>query len=144
MISAAGILAVGLGAGSGAAFAGEANGPAGAVPRVATPKATNGSVKCTASVNADGSILACKHCNPGDTNHIDTGEYQIGFNKPCQSILAVNGWSRWTQVDTLATSSLGGYCTTADRSGDVNAVFVECFDNSGTPADTSFFLFVAK
>lgn len=148
MVSAVAVVAVGICVASGGAFAGQddnraTSSPSAVVP-LTTPKATNGSVKCTANINSDGSVLACKHCNPSDTTHVATGEYSVGFNKPCQNILAVNGWSRWVQVDTLAFGTAHGTCTTADRVTDANAVWVACFDGSGNPADASFFLFVAK
>jgi hypothetical protein len=112
-------------------------------PEAATFKATNGIVKCTAAIRSDGSVAACKHCNPSDTSRLGTGTYAIGFDKPCLNILANNGFSRWVQADTLHTSSTSAYCTTADKAGDANAVFVKCQDSSG-PVDTSFFLFVAR
>ena len=109
-----------------------------------TFKTTNGIVKCTAAIRSDGSVAACKHCNPSDTSHLGTtGTYAIGFDKPCLNILASNGFSRWVQADTLHTGSSNAYCTTADKAGDANAVFVKCQDSSG-PVDTSFFLFVAR
>src|SRR5579859_4498698 len=87
------------------------NGPTGpSTAVVSTPKATNGSVKCTADINSDGSVLSCKHCNIANTTHLATGEYQVEFNRPCTNILAVNGWSRWVQVDNLSTSSQDAYC----------------------------------
>ena len=110
------------------------------------PKATNGSVKCTAAINADGSVLSCKGCVPANATHPGTGEYAVEFKAPCTNILAVNGWSRWVQPDSLSTGTVGAaVCTTADRGGDANAVFVTCYDPaSENPLDTSFFLFVAK
>jgi hypothetical protein len=144
-VSLTAVLAVALCVGTGAAFAGDNdNGTAAAIPLTTTPKATNGSVKCTASVNSDGSVLACKHCNPADTSHLLPGEYQVGFKKPCQNILAVNGWSRWVQADTLSTGNEKVFCTTADRAGDANAIYVQCEDADGTLTDASFFLFVAR
>ncbi len=130
-----------------AAFAGDnaPNGQVGTEPAVVTaPKFTNGSVKCTAAINYDGSVLSCKHCNTADTYRHATGEYSIGFNKPCQNILAVNGWSRWVQADDLSNGDEQAFCTTADRLNDSNAVWVHCFDGSGATVDASFFLFVAK
>lgn len=145
MISVSAILTMGLCIATSAAFAGDDNnGAVGDVPSITTPKATNGSVKCTASINSDGSVLACKHCNPADTMRVAAGQYQVGFKKPCQNILAVNGWSRWVQPDTLTTGSELAFCTSADRLSDSNAVFVKCFDETGTPVDASFFLFVAR
>jgi len=147
MVPVATALAVGICAASGGAFAGagDANGTAASVaPLVTGPKATNGSVKCTADINSDGSVLACKHCNTADTVHEGVGQYQVGFNTPCHGLLAVNGWSRWVQADTLSLGTAFGRCTTADRLNDANAVWVACFDSTGNPADQSFFLFIAK
>jgi hypothetical protein len=151
MISGAAVLALGICVSWGGTFAGQDDGdvngttasPSAVTPLPVTAKATKGSVKCTAAINSDASVLSCNHCNPADTNHIGTGRYQVGFSKPCQNILAVNGWSRWVQADVLNDSSENAYCTTADRSGDVNAVYVQC-QNAGGLVNASFFLFVAK
>jgi hypothetical protein len=144
----AAVLAVGICVTSAGAFAQQGDAPAvkpSAAAPAATNKATNGSVKCTADINADGSIFACKHCNPADTMHlVPTGEYQVGFSKPCLNITSANGWSRWVQVDPLSASSSNAYCTTADRSGDVNAIYVQCQDNTGAAVDASFYLFIAR
>ena len=69
---------------------------------------------------------------------------QVIFDEP--NVQAANGWSRWLQVDTLGRNFwINRSCTTADRAGHVNGVWVSCFDNqTGAPADTSFFLFVAR
>jgi hypothetical protein len=122
------------------------NSGVGTEPAVVTaPKFTNGSVKCTAAINSDGSVLSCKHCNAADISHTATGEYSIGFNKPCQNILAYNGWSRWVQVDDLSNGEApAAVCTTADRFLDANAIWVHCWDLTGASVDTPFFLFVAK
>jgi hypothetical protein len=105
--------------------------------------ATRGVVFYTAAVNADAVVANCFGCNRGTTLHLSTGEYQIEFN---QNVQANNGWSRWVQVDTLTTGSIPNVsCTTADRAGVADAVWVACFNNStGAPMDTSFFLFVAR
>ena len=152
MFSAAAVLALGICFTSGGTFAGQDDGdvnattasPSPVTSLGATAKATKGSVKCTAAINSDGSVLSCNHCNRGDTNHLSpTGQYQVGFSKPCQNILAVNGWSRWVQADDLSNGVVTAFCTTADRNGDANAVYVQCQNASG-PVNTSFFLFVAK
>jgi hypothetical protein len=137
------VLAIGICVASRGAFAGENGDNGTAEPLVTTAKPTNGSVKCTANINSDGSVLACKHCNAADTVHLGLGTYQVGFSKPCQNILAVDGWSRWVQADALSNGAEVAFCTTADRFNDVNAIFVECQNASG-PVDESFFLFVAK
>jgi len=126
------------------ALAQDDNGPTQSVPVASSsPKATSGSVKCTADINSDGSVLACKSCNTANTKSLGTGEYQVEFKAPCTNILAIDGWSRWVQPDALNTGSTYAYCTTADRRGDANAVWVQCQNNSG-PVNTSFFLFIAK
>ncbi len=131
-------------AGAGA-FAQDSGATSASAAAASGPKATNGSVKCTAAINTDGSVLSCKGCVPANTTHPAAGQYAVEFKAPCTSVLAVNGWSRWVQPDALSTGSTGyAVCTTADRGGDANAVSVTCFDSTGTPADTSFFLFVAK
>lgn len=151
IISAAAVLALAVCVTSARTFAGQDDGdegvitasPSSVTPLASGPKATKGSVKCTAAVNSDGSVLSCNHCNAADTQRTSTGHYQVGFKKPCTNILAANGWSRWVQPDTLEGGSEIAFCTTADREGDANAVFVLCENASGA-VNASFFLFVAK
>jgi hypothetical protein len=103
---------------------------------------TRGVVFDTAAINPDGTVAACFGCNKGNTVHLGTGVYQVGFNTNVQ---ANNGWSRWVQVDTLSTGSIAGVsCTTADRAGLPSGVFVLCLNTAGVDTDTSFFLFVAR
>ncbi len=103
---------------------------------------TRGVVFRTAAINSDGSVARCFDCNIGNTTHITTGQYQVGFNGNVQ---ATNGWSRWVQVDTLTTGAIFDVtCTTADRAGLASGIFVLCTNTSGTATDTSFFLFVAR
>ena len=116
----------------------------GAIPldgTINTP--TRGVVFKTAAINSDATVAKCFRCNLANTNHVGTGEYQVGFD---ENVQAINGWSRWVQVDTLSTGSIANVsCTTADRSGLVSGVWVACFNNStGAAQDTSFFLFVAR
>lgn len=135
---------------SGAAVAQAADNNGGASPKLAplsvTP--TRGVVFFTAAINADGSIAGCFGCNPAKTIHVGTGAYQIDFG---QNVQAIKGWSRWVQADTLTTGFENAWCNTADRSGDANAVWVNCQTAGGPgsmgnskPVDTSFFLFVAR
>lgn len=145
ILGVAGVLIAAMLAPAAFAQSASANNGVAAAPSVSTaPKFTNGSVKCTADINIDGTVLSCKHCDLVDTFRIGTGEYQVAFKKPCQNILAVNGWSRWVQPDTLSTGEEQAFCTTADRLGDSNAVWVECWDLTGNNVDASFFLFVAR
>ena len=109
---------------------------------------TRGVVFFTAAINSDGSIASCFNCDPADTFQIGVGQYQIGFG---QDVEAINGWSRWVQADTLTTGTEDAWCNTADRAGDVNAVWVNCQHAGGpgsmgnsAPINTSFFLFVAR
>jgi hypothetical protein len=115
-------------------------------PNSAQP--TRGVVFFTAAINSDGTIAGCFGCNTTNTKRLGVGEYQIDFG---QNIQAINGWSRWLQVDTLTTSSENAWCNTADRFGDHNAVWVNCQTSGGPgsqgnskPVDASFFLFVAR
>src|SRR6516162_4692710 len=81
----------------------------------------------TAAINSDGSIAKCFNCVPSHTFHISgfTGAYQVGFNQG--NITANSGFYRSVQVDTLSTGQINGItCSTADRSGDVTAVFIQC------------------
>ncbi len=104
---------------------------------------TRGVVFKTAAINSGASVANCFRCNRATTTHVSTGEYQVGFD---ENVQAINGWSRWVQVDTLNIGSISNVsCTTADRAGLPSGVWVACFNNStGAPADTSFFLFVAR
>jgi hypothetical protein len=115
-------------------------------PHSAQP--TRGVVFYTAAINTDGSIAACFGCNAANTKRLGVGEYQIDFG---QNVQAINGWSRWLQVDTLTTGTENAWCNTADRFGDQNAVWVNCQTSGGPgsqgnskPVDASFFLFVAR
>src|SRR6516164_1433414 len=90
---------------------------------------TRGVVFFSAAINSDGSIASCFNCDPTDTFQIGVGQYQIGFG---QDVEAINGWSRWVQADTLTAGSEDAWCNTADRAGDVNAVWVNC-QHAGGP-----------
>jgi hypothetical protein len=104
--------------------------------------ATRGVVFQTAAINSDGSIASCFGCVGSHTMHLSTGDYQVGFSQG--NITATHGWSRMVQVDTLTTGAISGVsCTTADRAGDVTAIFVQC-TSGGSNVDTSFFLFLAR
>jgi len=112
------------------------------VVKLAQP--TRGVVFFTAAINTDGSIASCFGCNAPNTKRLGVGTYQIDFG---QNVQAINGWSRWVQADTLTTGTENAWCNTADRAGDVNAVWVNCQTANGSstkPVDTSFFLFVAR
>jgi len=115
---------------------------------VTLPNATRGVVFFTAAINSDGTVASCFNCNRAKTFRLSTGAYQVDFG---QDIRASKGFSRWVQADPLNATSENAWCNTADRSGDVNAVFVNCQTTGGpgsmgnsVPVDTSFFLFVAR
>jgi hypothetical protein len=106
---------------------------------LATP--TRGIPFKTAAINSNGTIASCFRCVSATS--LGGGAYQVIFD---ENVQATNGWSRWLQVDTLTTSSITNIsCTTADRGGIVDGVFVLCSNNStGVSTPTSFFLFVAR
>lgn len=114
-------------------------GPAAAAAPVILSQVTRGVVFYTAAINSDGSVASCFSC--ASATHLGTGQYQVDFGTNVQ---AANGFSRWTQADTLSTGSTGAYCDTADRAGDTSAVWINCQNAAGTAVDTSFFLFVAR
>ncbi len=116
-----------------------------AEPAVVLANNTHGVVFGTASINSDGTVANCFNCKKSQTVHLGTGEYQVAFQNINSTITANSGFSRWLQVDTLSTGSITGgvSCTTADRAGLTNGVFVFCSNPAG-PVDTSFFLFVAR
>jgi hypothetical protein len=109
--------------------------------QAALANATRGIPFKTAAINSNGTIASCFRCV--SATHLAQGEYQVTFD---ENVQANNGFSRWLQVDTLGTGSISNVsCTTADRAGNVNAVFVICtLGSSGVITDTSFFLFVAR
>ena len=130
---------------------GHANGEiatAEAAPATVLSHATRGVVFKTAAMNSDGSIANCFRCQPSSTVRLGVGIYQVAFD---ENVQANNGWSRWVQVDTLGTGSLNAWCTTADRNGVPNAIWVSCQAPGGAgsqgnskPVDVSYFLFVAR
>jgi hypothetical protein len=101
-----------------------------------------------AAINTDGTVAACFRCNRATTIRLSTGVYQVAFD---ENVQATNGWTRWVQADTLSTGSENAWCNTADRSGNTDAIFVNCQHEGGAgsmgnsvPVDTSFFIFVAR
>jgi len=123
------------------AAGGENGGEAALASAVTLGLTTRGVAFFNAAINSDGSIASCFGCNPASTVRLSTGQYQVDFG---QNVQATNGWSRWLQPDTLTTGSESTFCDTADRAGDVNAVFVNCQNAAGTGTDSSFFLFIAR
>jgi hypothetical protein len=111
-------------------------------------QATRGVVFKTAAINSNGTVANCFRCVKASTIHLGTGFYQVAFD---ENVQATNGWSRFLQADTLATGEENAWCNTADRAGDDHAIFVNCQHEGGpgsgdssVPADTSFFIFVAR
>lgn len=130
--------------GAAPASAQELNGPdhtLAARPEIVLPVPTRGVVFKTAAINSNGTIANCFRC--ASAASLGGGAYQVIFD---ENVQAANGWSRWVQVDTLTTGSIDNVsCTTADRSGNVNGVFVFCHTgNTNASTPTSFFLFVAR
>ncbi|MDB5970578.1 MAG: hypothetical protein JWQ90_3028 [Hydrocarboniphaga sp.] len=105
---------------------------------------TSGLSLCTAAINSDGTLAGKFRAKSSAL--VAPGSYEVLFGDICGNITAVNGWSRWVQVDTLTTSQVSGgiTCTTADRAGAKNGVFIYCTDAAGAAINTSFFLFVAR
>lgn len=107
-----------------------------------------GAVLCVAQINADGTVAsgpasAVASASVGADGVF--GAYEVLFKGACPNVQAAKGWARWVQVDTLQTGSVSGItCTTADRSGKANGIWVNCTDAAGASARTSFFLFVAR
>jgi hypothetical protein len=140
----------------GAAFAGP-NAPSGVTPEnvpAASLAPNQGHALCTAAINSDGSIatrLAGSFIDSAHTFRISTGQYQVAFLAPCGNVQAVNGWFHSVQVDTLTTGAVGPtICTTADRAGVTNAVFVICYctpfttGSFATQCNTPFELTVSR
>lgn len=119
-----------------------------AAPAIVLNQATRGVVFKTAAMNSNGSVAHCFRCEPVSTIRLGVGEYQVAFD---ENVQANNGWSRWVQVDTLSIGSVNAWCTTADRAGVPNAIWVSCQAPGGPgsqgnskPIDVSYFLFVAR
>jgi hypothetical protein len=130
---------------SAVAYAENDGGPAAKETPAATVVATRGVVFCTATINADGTVAGGFGVNRAGTTHPNPGVYNVKFVAPCVNIQAANGWSRWTQVDTLGFGTTSGSCHTADLALDpAHGVWVNCEDETGARADRSFFLFVAR
>ena len=122
------------------AFAQQASNGAEVGPAIALNAPTRGVVFKTASINSDGT--RAQSFRAVASIHLGVGTYQVTFD---ENVQALNGFSRWVQVDTLTTGSISGVsCTTADRAGNVRAVFILCTNAAGANVDTSFFLFVAR
>ena len=129
------------------AVAGPNDGPSTRSTTPASLLPNQGGVWCTAAVNADGTNAQITGGSAVlSTTKLAgfTGAYEVQFKPPCNSITAVRGFARFVQVDTLEINEAAGYCTTADRVGKVNGVFVQCYDSTGAKADQSFFLFVTR
>jgi hypothetical protein len=130
----------------GAAIAGP-NDPDGRVPADAPAGSlanNQGALLCTAAINSDASIAGGTQYVASATS-LGTGYYEVIFKGACKNITAARGWARMVQVDTLTTGSISGVsCTSADRAGNVDGVWVSCTDGAGAQVNTSFFLFVLR
>jgi hypothetical protein len=93
----------------------------------------------TAAINSNGTVAGCYGCT--SASQISTGQYQVTFPSNVQ---AINGTTRWVQVDNLTVGTIDNEsCTTADRVGNADAIFVACFNNAtGAFVNTNFILFV--
>jgi len=111
---------------------------------VGSAQDNRGHFLCTAAINSNGTRAG--GATVASSANLGVGSYQVIFRPPCQNITARNGWARIVQVDTLQILSIGGgvSCTTADRAGNPNGVFVFCHNHAGIATNTSFFLFVAR
>lgn len=103
-----------------------------------------GQILCTAAINSDGTKAGGSTVS--SSTYLGAGTYEVLFKGPCAgNITAVKGWARIVQVDTLtAGTHLPTFCTTADRAGATNGVFVKCTDGAGTATDTSFSLYILR
>lgn len=101
---------------------------------------------CTVAINADGTIAG----GPGQLASSSQlaafpGAYEVIFKNQCTNITAANGWARFVQVDTFTTGVAAPLtCTTADRFGQPNGVFVQCTNPAGVGTNGSFFLMVTR
>jgi len=110
---------------------------------VGSAQDNRGHFLCTAAINSNGTRAG--GATVASSALLAAGQYQVIFRAPCTNILARNGWARVAQVDTLTTGAIAGVsCTTADRAGNPNGVFVFCHNHAGIATNTSFFLFVAR
>lgn len=127
------------------------NGPPGGGPAMmmAAPagsaSSNHGHFVCTAAIRSNGTVFSGDYVNTGQTTHLATGQYQVGFNAPCPDVRIALGWFRVVQPDTLTIGTLPAVtCVTADRYGVSSAVWVECYGQNGQPMDVSFTLSVSR
>lgn len=101
-------------------------------------KFCKGKVKGTAGINENGTVASCWKCNKNSsqTKSLGGNNYEVDFK--FSDIRASKGYCRTVQPDTLTTGSTLAYCGTADRSGDLSSIFVNC--NKKTP----FFIYLQK
>lgn len=114
---------------------------------VGSLKANFGNAVCTAAINSTGTVAggASVNLNAAQTQRISAGTYEVDFKNPCQDVRAASGFARYVQVDTLTFGSAPPItCTTADRAADISSIWVQCWDQTGALADTSFFLTVTR
>jgi hypothetical protein len=118
-------------------------------------KGVLGHVVCAAAINATGTVAGGTNVvtvgGATGTTRVGVGAYQVAFNDVCgkgpvaAGIMIKGGWFRFVQPDTLTIGNLPmRSCTTADRVGVPTAVFVQCYDANGAPADTSFTIAVMR
>ena len=81
------------------AFAQQASNGAEVGPAIALNAPTRGVVFKTASINSDGT--RAQSFRAVASIHLSTGTYQVTFD---ENVQALNGFSRWVQVDTLTTA----------------------------------------
>jgi hypothetical protein len=130
----------------GAAVAGP-NDPGGRIPADAPAGSLSnnqGALLCTAAINSDASLAGGTQY-VASASLVATGSYEVIFKGACKNITAARGYARIVQVDTLTTGSISGItCSSADRAGNRDGVWVNCTDGAGVQTNTSFFLFVLR
>ena len=105
----------------------------------------HGHMMCLGAINSDGTVASQRVGKVASANRIEIGTYEVFFRPPCNDVRAVRGFSRIVQPDTLGAGSLASRtCTTANRVGANNVVWVVCYDETGALADTSFFINVIR
>jgi hypothetical protein len=135
-VAAAGLIVGGIAAGGGA-FA--KTGPGGTALNVPDGKASTLVAATTtvpqrvfAVVNADGTKLRGKAV--ASTAHLSAGVYDVRFNRN----ISTCAWTGTVGFGTFSGSTAASMISITGRAGTNNGLFVQTFNQAGTPTDLPF------
>ena len=104
---------------------------------------TSGAPLCRAAINSDGTIVGGGGTLTSATR-LGVGIYEVIFKGRCLNVTAANGFTTWLQTHTFTTGQVNAYCNAADRAGNPNGIFVNCYSGNNVATDVSFFIKVEK